>query len=382
MFGFHIGCQRVMHIVFRADANNEVGMGHIMRCLSIADSFSSMQHSISFILADDGVKNLVRDRGYNAFILNTDFRDMKSELDHWPNIQCDVVLVDSYYVTYDFLVQLQERIHAINGKLVYIDDVYSFPYPVDILVNYNVYGNDVDYEGLYSDKELPSFILGITYAPLRAMFRGILKRVQPNRVKSILVSTGGSDELHIAMSMVRALVDGVPSSCCYGIKDIVFHFLVGALNSDKKAICEIVGNRQNIILHEGVEDMKSLIQSCDLAISAAGSTMYEISACGVPVVTYSLADNQIQGAEAFERLGLAVYVGDLREKTSIRTSVVVSGKLKNNSFEILLSAVHSLANDYDRRSSMGKRMQEMIDGYGADRMVREIIRIANRKETK
>ena len=95
----------------------------------------------------------------------------------------------------------------------------------------------MDYSALYagSGVKSPELVLGPTYTPLRAMFKGIAHREQPDVVK----------------------------------------------------------------------DVKSLIESCDITISAAGSTMYEICACGVPMVTYSLADNQNPGTEAFEKQSLA-----------------------------------------------------------------------------
>jgi len=67
---------------------------------------------------------------------------------------------------------------------------------------------------------------------------------------------------------------------------------------------------------ENVQDMRGLICSMDLIVSAAGSTLYEICACGVPLITFVTADNQIRGAEAFSSLGLAVNIGDLREPES------------------------------------------------------------------
>ena len=97
-----------------------------------------------------------------------------------------------------------------------------------------------------------------------------------------------------------------------GISDIRFHFLIGAMNQDKKEIEKLAEGMSNAVLHYNVSDMKSLICSCDIAVSAAGSTLYEICACGVPLITYVLADNQYEGAKAFEEKGLALNCGDIR----------------------------------------------------------------------
>lgn len=329
-------------IIIRADANPNIGMGHIMRCLSVADAASSSGHKVTFILADDGVEGLVNERGYEAIVLHTDYKDMESEV--WPEIAAELIIVDSYYVTKPYLEKLRLR-----APLVYIDDILSFPYPVDILVNYNAYAPFAGYHELYENSgvEEPHLILGTTYAPLRAMFRGLSKKEQKRDVENVLISTGGSDVEHVALRIVEAQ----PTARTY-------HLLLGNMNEDKEEIRKLAG--KNIVLHENVTDMKTLICSMDLAVSAAGSTLYEICACGVPLITYVLADNQIPGAQAFERLGLAINLGDMREV--------------EDPSKLILSSIEMLAYDYERRVEVGQKMQSMIDGFGADRMVEEIMK--------
>ena len=266
--------------------------------------------------------------------------------------------------------------------MAYLDDVLSFPYPVDILVNYNAYASQELYDTLYvgSEVDKPRMVLGATYAPLRSMFCGVAKKIQPEVVRNILISTGGSDELHLSLSLIEKIVSGRnddKASNKDGYKNsekYVYHFLIGAMNADKEAIHRLASEVDNVVLHENVTNMRELIDSCDLAISAAGSTMYEIAACGVPLITYSLADNQIPGGQEFERLGMGVYIGDLRDPKSIDPKLVMSGVLDSGACERILSAVDELADDYDKRVAMGKRMQEMIDGLGADRMIEELLK--------
>ncbi len=389
-------------ILFRADGNSDIGLGHIMRCLSIADSFSASGCDVAFVLADESVEDLVRGRGYVTFVLHTDYRNMDGELPAWrsgampvfsfsaadngdfTDASADghdgnggIVIVDSYFVTEGYLVELRRMT---GGRLVYIDDVFAFAYPVDVLVNYNAYGPSVDYALLYRDAGVvePEYLLGVNYSPLRRMFRGVEKRVQPERVGDVLISTGGADPYHIALEVVRTIRRDV---CIRSRGDAGeeqagdaarsaeaddggrnYHILVGRMNGDRGEIVRLASGSGNIFVHEDVADMRGLLCGMDIAVSAAGSTMYEICACGVPLITYVTADNQIPGAEAFEGLELAESVGDVREFASVEKFV-----------EKLLTAVDELAGDYDRRVEVGRRMQEMIDGYGADRMVKEIL---------
>ena len=103
------------------------------------------------------------------------------------------------------------------------------------------------------------------------------------------------------------------------------------------------------------------MQSCDLAVSAAGSTLLELCACGIPTITYVLDDNQILGAKAFEKAGLMIYTGDVREEDSFT--------------EKLNDTISVLCMDLGKRKDMYQRMTKMVDGCGAVRLVRELTKM-------
>lgn len=351
-------------IFIRADANHSIGMGHIMRCLSIADAFTMVNETkISFVLADDNAYQLICGRGYSAVVLNTDYTNMESELCRWPETEPELIVVDSYYVTKAYLQKLRNR----TEKLIYIDDLASFAYPVDILINYNIYAPYINYHDIYISNKLsePFLILGARYAPLRRMFRNIQKKQQPETVHNILFSTGGADELHLNLALIHHLLKT-------GTKGRCFHFLLGAMNTDKELFRSISKGNEDIVLHDNVIDMENLISSCDLVVSAAGSTLYEVCACGIPMIVYSIANNQKKGMEAFEKLGLAINVGDLRTKESLSLSLEMKGKLDEDAVERVFGAIDKLSDEYNYRVKIGIQMQNLIDGFGADRIVKAI----------
>ena len=130
----------------RADGNNQIGIGHIMRCLTIADALKEVGEDVIFFTADHGCEEMISDRGFRCYVLGTAFDDMESELallqtamTEW---EVDRLLIDSYYVTEDYLKDLREQVVT-----VYLDDVDSFPYPVDLLVNY-YYDEALEYFGI------------------------------------------------------------------------------------------------------------------------------------------------------------------------------------------------------------------------------------------
>lgn len=370
------------YFVFRADGNTTIGLGHVMRCMSIADAAVDIGHDVCFVLADDSVVELVRSRGFITFVLGSDYNDMESELDLWSAIAEDafgcgeiILVVDSYYVTEKYL---QELGHMRFGndrtcRMIYVDDLATFAYPVDVLINYEFFADRDVYEALYRESQcdMPEMLIGPKYAPLRKMFMGVESREQSKEVRDVLISTGGSDPYHLMLGVMSELESrklsfmDSPKMRNGFLCECTYHFLVGGMNEDRDAIREMASEMPFVEVHEDVSDMKSLISSMDIVVSAAGSTQFEVCACGVPMVAYSLADNQIPAMDALVERGLAVSVGDLR-------CFADSGDSEGSAAEVILNALEELAGDYEKRCEMGRRMQELVDGKGAKRCVRGI----------
>lgn len=328
-------------IMFRADGNSSIGSGHIMRCLSIADALKKKSKNSIFIVSDKSMKNTITSRGYECIVLGTDYKNMESEFDSLPllikDYSCETVVVDSYYVTKNYLKSLREL-----TKTVYIDDVFSFAYPCDILINYNIYADKALYEDLYAKEGMtaPQMLLGPSYAPLREIYSDIRPKEIHEDVNEVLVLTGGSDPLHIAVSLLKEIPD-TPH----------FTFVVGLLSADYAEITELASKKKNVTIQGPVENLKGLMEKADVAISAAGSTQYELCAMGVPCVNYAFADNQLPGAKGFSSRNLMLYSGDFREKSN------PSGEIVRN--------LSTLISDCNMRSDFSANMQKVVDGNGA-----------------
>lgn len=349
-------------IIFRADGNADIGAGHIMRCLSIADAALEMgKHSV-FITASPHFEDIINQHGHKNEILDTKYTDMPLELNRVSGLLRHyapaALIVDSYYVTKDYLNSLLQLCREIGNKLIYIDDVMTFAYPCDILINYNIYApeREQNYRSLYSiaKRNLPLFLLGPKYMPLRSEFQILPKRKLKENVQNVLVSTGGSDPEHMNLEIIERLKE---HKKCGEMSGLCFHFVIGTLNEDKKKIEEASKGVSGIVLHYNISNMGELMQSCDLAISAAGSTLYELCATQTPTNTYVTADNQIPGAESFEYHGVLNNCGDVRISSPKELA------------ESLLEETMKLAKDYSRRARFAGRMGEIVDRDGAKRIV-------------
>lgn len=347
-------------IVFRADGNSFVGAGHIMRSLSIADAFKKVGESCLFITADNELQEIIIDRGHKNLVLNSEYDHMEDELEELTQAidarDVEVVFVDSYYVTKKYLRDLWQFCVNNSITLIYIDDVLAFSYPCDMLLNYNIYAKVEDYKKLYKDHALPTLLIGTQYAPQRAEFQGLQDRKVKEIAKDILISTGGADSEHIGLEIIKNISSN-PDWNAYR-----FHMIVGMMNLDKDKIESFSEGKENIVLYTSVKKMSELMQSCDVAVSAAGSTLYELCLTQTPTITYVLADNQIPGAEGFEKEGVLQCVGDVR---AIGVSTLAE--------RIICDAI-VLCNDYSKRQEIAHKMKYVVDGKGADRIVKNTIK--------
>ena len=350
-----------MIIFFRCDGNMESGSGHIMRCLSIADSAADHGEECWFLTSDNAFENLIHVHDHRNIILNTDYKEMNSDLEFTKKLvqkyKPSVFFVDSYYATEFYLFSLHGTCSLAGTKLVYIDDILSFPYSCDVLINYNIYGpeKEREYKELYKkakNQKTPNLLLGTVYAPLRKEFQNIPKRIVKRDAANILISTGGADSAHLGLALVHAVINNGESFGAYQFK-----FVIGPMNGDAEKITFLASKVPNITIHKNVTSMSAFMQKCDVAVSAAGSTLYELCATQTPTITYILADNQVLGAEGFERQGILKNIGDVRVKGC-----------ENLAEELIRSAVR-LSCEYEERKRIAMLQRTLIDGMGTKRIM-------------
>ena len=330
-------------ILIRADANEIIGTGHVMRCLSIARVFADKGKEVMLVTADHKGDSLIRSRGFDVLCLESEYNDMDSE-DIVPVIgeyKPELLIIDSYFVTKDYF----NKVHSLC-RVAYIDDINEEIWDIDFLIDYNIFGTVIDYSGY--ENSGTSLLLGPEFAPLRSEFKNVPKHIiKP--VMDVMVSAGGSDPEQIT----EKIMEGI----CSEWKDICFHFVVGALNPRLDKIKSLLTT--NMVLHINEQDMSGLMQKCDMAISAAGSTLYELCACGTPTITYTLADNQLLAAEEFERQGLMINAGDCRNNLKF--------------LENIRNSLDYYANNIEKRTLLSSKTQLLVDGYGAERIVDRLI---------
>ncbi len=338
----------------RADGNEKIGMGHIMRCLTIAEKLREQGEEVLFLTADDRPVKLIEERGFSAKILFTYYDEMEVELPQLMALfmgdeqaEKPKVLVDSYFVTEFYLKNL-----GLSAKVILMDDEKRAVYPCDGLVNYNIYGKTLGYERDYPAGT--KLFLGCEYAPLRGEFRKSGYEVR-EEAKDVLLTTGGGDSCHMALGMAKRIV---------GKKDspLVWHIVCGPYHPDTEELESLaVGNRA-LRIHKNVTDMSELMRRCDIAVSAAGSTLYELCSVGVPTVGFYFAENQRRNMEAFGKMTPVMNAGDF-------------SAAPENVFNFIEREVEMLRLESGLRQRISLAVRTIVDGKGAERLAGELLLI-------
>lgn len=370
-------------IVIRADANSKIGMGHVMRCLSVADALLKRGEEVLFVTADDTPVPLLTKKGVPYRVLHTDYADMEAELPELWEVLRELpqgaespdatlaqkntsILVDSYYVTEKYLAALKKRITTI-----YMDDIYAFSYPVDMLINYNIYGEEMGYEkdAAFADTKL---LLGANYVPLREEFsagagyvqsRKELSRkelslgaanVTPTEEGGILITTGGSDSFNLAGQL---LMEAMKYDA---LKEKEYHVVSGSLNPHIGELQALAQKHENIHIHCNVTNMAELMAESEVALSAGGSTLYELCAVGVPVIAFSFAENQERLVQTFVKRGIAQYGGNYRTDG-------------NKMIQNTIAGLQKLCGDEALKTEYRRKALQLVDGRGAERIAEALL---------
>lgn len=351
-----------MTVIIRADGNKQIAMGHIMRCLSIGEALRDKGEEVVFVTAGRDTEVLLRERGFTNHVLFGRYDRLEEELPRFLSYlkekQPSLVLLDSYFLT-------KEYAEAVGNytKTAWIDDMGEELLPVDMLINYNIYGQELSYEKRYQKTggKLPEkLLLGCAYAPLRREFSGKTAVKTTDKKKAeldVLITTGGGDLYHAAeklcLRLEKEIKDGLH-------KRVTFHVVCGPFSEQSAALHKLAEETGQFLLHKNVTNMSELMGRCDIAITAAGSTMYELCRMGVPSVCFYFAENQRRMAECF----------------AARTGVINGGNLAVLEVEVLeklLGRLKELEESISLRLLIREQMVKLVDGQGACRIAEEMI---------
>jgi UDP-2,4-diacetamido-2,4,6-trideoxy-beta-L-altropyranose hydrolase len=333
------------HLLIRADGNPQIGLGHLMRCLALAQHWLQRCGPVTFALAEEVPAFALRLRNEGACqrLLSV---EPASPADADATTALAAELGAAWIVCdgYQFGAAYQARLKASGRHLLFVDDYgHGEEYCADLVLNQNLYAEPGSYTRRSSGTKL---LLGSSYALLRLEFSAhpAQSRSVPGQARRLLITLGGADPGDFTSVALAALA---------AVDDIEALVIVGGSNPRRAQIegaARALGERVTVVT--AVDDMPARMAWAELVVTAGGSTCWELMYMGVPALVVALADNQVEVARAVAQHGAGIDLG--------RSATVDAARLG--------AAIAALARDSRARHAMAHAGQALVDGRGAERV--------------
>jgi UDP-2,4-diacetamido-2,4,6-trideoxy-beta-L-altropyranose hydrolase len=356
-----------MNVVFRVDASYRMGIGHLMRCLALAESLRERGAHLRFIcrehvgnlisllqqkampvtvLPTSALNDATTSEDYATWLGVTQAEDIEQTIEALSGEKPDWLVVDHYGLDVEWERGLRPHV----SNLLVIDDLANRHHDCDVLLdqNYSEKG-----EQRYADlvTNTCKLLVGPRYALLRPEYQAYRKTLsaRDKHVKRVLVFFGGTDPQNVTGTALEALSQ--PE-----LKHLEVDVVIGANNPHRKSIQQQVLLRQRTTQHELRPHLADLMIHADIALGAGGATTWERMCLGLPTVLVAISENQGHAAEALAAKRLITYAG--------KTSAVSAASLSKEIIALISNA--------SQLTAVSEKNQLMVDGFGALR-IREVM---------
>ena len=273
--------------VLRADASSSIGVGHVMRSLSLGEALLDEGFGVelvSFELAPS-LQSLATSCGVEVVELSCAPRSSE-DAQFVLQRNANIVVVDGYEFPRKFFAGLE----ASSTPFAIIDDnAETNAQSPSAVINQNPHASASMYAHLQGE---PKMLLGLQYAMVRKEVREVAAMNLPSREGEVFVAMGGADFLGLTAPIVEALAETGLQICV----------AVGHANTQRAHIQKLADQLGNVTLIEQ-QDYVSSLASAHVAVLAAGSSLWEACAVGTPSIGLVVADNQFASANAAKKLG-------------------------------------------------------------------------------
>ena len=323
-------------LLIRADADERIGTGHVMRCLALAQAWLDAKNGPVWLAANalpDEVRRRYEREG--AFVLSVAAGALVL-----PDVIRDKGATWAVLDGYGFGLAFQRAAKEAGASVLVVDDDgVAGEYIADVVVDSNVFAAEPPYAKRDANTCL---LLGPRFALLRRELRGHrAPRGEP--ASRVLVTFGGADPAGLSPLALDAL----------GPLPVQITLIIGPANPRRVELEQAARALPNARVLWDASDMRALMDCSDVALAAAGGTCLELAHAGVPQIVAVTASNQERVAEALVEGGVAISVGEACQVTA----------------EGMRRAVVSLLADQRTRAEMSARAVRLVDGYGAERVV-------------
>ncbi len=331
-------------LLIRADASTAIGTGHVMRCLALAQAWQDAGGRAVFAMAQSTESIRACLAREQCDVVDSIFPadDLQQTISAARERNCEWVVVDGYQFDADYQLGLK----AAGLRVLFLDDYgHSRHYAADLVLNQNISAAPAPYSNRERETRL---LLGTRYATLRREFNpwSNWERKLSVDCRRLLVMMGGSDQANVTAIVIEGLrqvaIDSPEVTVLVGGSNLHFPELQ-SLAASSGLTLQLLRDASNI---------GEIMAAADVAISAAGSTCWELCLLGLPALLIDVADNQSAVARALHERGCAIHIGN-----------------QGISAETVAQELKWLAANPELRQSLTRRSRELVDGKGAARVI-------------
>ena len=342
-------------IIFRCNADSKVGFGHLTRCTALAEALLSLGEPSMMVGPSQKFFKKKETQVFHDWIEKKTWESSGDDALKLINIakksSSNMIILDDYRVDYEYQYTLKKHefhwLQFDNGKTTTI--------LADIVLNTNPVVSSSSYEDKL-ENPMTKLLLGLNYAIVREEFPPKKLKLTNLDNKKILITFGAGDDRGAILFVLSSLLE-------QKLKNIKFIVVSGINNPNNPNISSWIENHasDNVDLMVNPDCIAELFASCDFAIMAGGTTVYEVSSIGLPMILIAIADNQIQ------------HSSDWSQKSN---SVKFLGRLEDLKKEQLTEAFHQLFSKDN--SILNKKV--LVDGFGRIRVAQEVINTKKKYE--
>ena len=334
-------------IFIRTDANNAIGMGHLIRCFALAKMLeSSFNVKFIFTNTDELIANKFLENSFDSFWINGS--DKLKEADAVTNYvrsnNAYALILDGY----QFDSEYQKKVYDSSFKLIYIDDLINPNYFCDLVINQA----DILPE-CYKTNKQTKYLLGVRYVLLRPDFLKAAKDGfrEINSIKNIFISFGGADFNNTTLKVLKALL--VLNIECS------IHILSGPLSQNSSEIANLGSEKSALKFYANLSSsqVKELIANCDLALIPNSNLSLEACAVRILMITGITTNNQLGYYNSFQENKLSLGIGNWDDASE----------------DEIVAAVKKIINfNSDEKKTQLLNQHKYIDGFSSERILHHI----------
>ena len=370
----------IVKVVIRTDSSIRIGTGHLMRCLTLADSLRRQGAEIVFICRnlEGHMARIARAKDYDVTMLpipdaSTKVKSPANEYDEWLGVEKDIdasqtlsalskldvavdwLIVDHYALDADW----ERKVQPLVNNIMAIDDLANREHSCDLLLDQNLFDSaEQRYAGLVP--ESCKMLLGPRYALLRDEFLYATEKkpMRDGSVRRLFVFFGGADPTNETGKTLKAIA-------MLQRPDIEVEVVIGGSNPHREELIRACSTSEYIKIHTEVDHIAELMSRADIAIGGGGTTTWERCCLGLPSLIISIAENQVEISRQADRSGIGCYLG----------------KKENVTSRHIFEQISTLLNHPEKLRQMSRCGTDLVDGRGTDKVTNCLNELVSRAVT-